>query len=98
MCVCVRVHVRVRMCVCVCDDVTTFAPSGECIPVPTLRAHNASELARELEVQLRCRSTALESKEDKLRCHLQIISEMTSDELLRLNVTNNGECVSAAFL
>ena len=70
--------------VIIVDEVTTFAPSGECIPVPTLRAHNASELAREFEVQLRCRLTTLESKEDKLRCPLQIISEMTSDELLRL--------------
>ena len=43
--------------VIIVDEVTTFAPSGECIPVPTLRAHNASELARELEVQLRCRKT-----------------------------------------
>ena len=47
---------------------------------PSLLAANAANLTLELDVQRRFKFTAMVAQADKLRNHIQIISEMTEDE------------------
>jgi len=61
---------------------------------PSLLAANAANLTRELDVQRRFKSTAMAAQADKLRNHIQIISEMTEDELQHLRNVSDVNCPS----
>jgi len=50
---------------------------------------NVAHLTRELDVQRRFKSTAAQA--DKLRNHIQIISEMTEDELQHFTTSSSLE-------
>jgi len=59
-----------------CNDFS-LAPSLLTVGMATFVAH----LTRELDVQRRFKSTVMAVQADKLRNHIQIISEMTEDDL-----------------
>jgi len=63
---------------------STISQCNDFSSAPSLLAENVAHLTRELDVQRRFKSTAMAAQADKLRNHIQIISEMTEDELQHL--------------
>ena len=72
-----------------CNDFS-LAPSLLTAGMATFVAH----LTRELDVQRRFKSTAMAAQADKLRNHIQIISDMTEDELQHLRNVSDVNCPS----
>jgi len=56
---------------------STLLQGNEFSLVPSLLAAKAANLTQDLDVQRRFKSTAMAAQADKLRNHIQIISEMT---------------------
>jgi len=63
---------------------STLLQGNEFSLAPSLLAANAANLTRELDVQRRFKSTAMVAQADKVRNHIQIISEMKKDEFQHL--------------
>ena len=71
---------------CVTGSIS-YSTISQCIDfssAPSLFSANVAYLTRELDVQRRFKFTAMVAQADKLRNHIQIILEMTEDELQHL--------------